>query len=186
MLVGQGFRTSLRPGMTTIGRASTNDVALASDQISRHHARITCANGVCELEDLNSFNGTFVNHGRVTVVVLNPGDRLRFGNVRLTYRLSEREEERAWLEAGGEMHPVPDQGVTLGRSRRSDICLLDESVSRRHAQITLEDGSFVLTDLGSRNGTFVNGRPVRQHHLRDGDGIQVACSSLRFCIRRGA
>ena len=67
--------------------------------------------------------------------------------------------------------------VTIGRGRDADLVLADELVSRRHAQVTPEGPGAVVEDLGSRNGTFVNGEgihgPVR---LQPGDQLQLGVS----------
>lgn len=86
----------------------------------------------------------------------------------------------AWLEIGGVRHPVQAGGTTLGRSSDNDIRVADTLASRRHARIDLQDGVFVLTDLGSVNGTSVNGRRIQQQPLRDGDEIRIGNSQLRF------
>ena len=49
----------------------------------------------------------------------------------------------------------------------------DKKVSRRHAEIALSEGGYVLKDLGSPNGTFVNGEPVTEHRLKEGDRITM-------------
>jgi pSer/pThr/pTyr-binding forkhead associated (FHA) protein len=67
--------------------------------------------------------------------------------------------------------------TTIGRSEDSDIVLADREVSRRHAQIRNEAGSYVLVDLGSTNGTMVNGvRVERSIPLRSGDLIMITPS----------
>ena len=58
---------------------------------------------------------------------------------------------------------------TLGRSLDNDIILDDPSVSRRHAQLSVSGDHYVLRDLHSRNGTFVNGQRISEVALRDGD-----------------
>jgi hypothetical protein len=69
-------------------------------------------------------------------------------------------------------HPLAGERTTLGREAGNDITLLDEEVSRRHAQIVHAGGRFLVEDLGSTNGTFVNGRRVeRPTPLHDGDVI---------------
>lgn len=76
-----------------------------------------------------------------------------------------------------------DQPVLLiGRDEESEIVIPERQVSRRHASIHLEEDRYVLKDLGSKNGTFVNGQPVLEpHSLQDGDEIQVAfCCKLTF------
>jgi hypothetical protein len=76
-----------------------------------------------------------------------------------------------------------DQPVLLiGRDERCDLVIPDRQVSRHHASITLEPDHFVLQDLGSKNGTFVNGQEIDgPHFLQDGDEIQIAyCCKLTF------
>ena len=66
--------------------------------------------------------------------------------------------------------------VILGRSEECDVQLPGRAVSRRHAQILQTDRGYLLTDLGSKNGTFVNGKEVRgePYRLKDGDELQIA------------
>lgn len=75
---------------------------------------------------------------------------------------------------------VDDAPVGLGRGPQNELRLLDTEASRTHARIVVKDGHFTLTDLGSSNGTFVNGRVIRTHSLLDGDQIQIGRSVLLF------
>lgn len=72
--------------------------------------------------------------------------------------------------------------VTIGRSEDCDIVLTERQVSRHHAQIRRTDSQYILEDLGSKNGTYVNGRQVTGPYiLQDGDEIQIAlCVRLSF------
>jgi sigma-B regulation protein RsbU (phosphoserine phosphatase) len=71
--------------------------------------------------------------------------------------------------------------ITIGRSRDSDIFLPDQWLSRQHAEIHEKSGIFVLLDLGSKNGTLVNGERVSQEkRLRDGDVISLGEHQLTF------
>ncbi|MES2789899.1 MAG: ATP-binding protein [Planctomycetota bacterium] len=79
---------------------------------------------------------------------------------------------------------VGDAPVGLGRGPQNEVRLLDTEASRTHARIQLRDGHFTLTDLGSSNGTFVNGRAVRVHGLLDGDQVQIGRSVLLFSLVR--
>jgi two-component system, cell cycle response regulator len=78
--------------------------------------------------------------------------------------------------------------MILGRWLEADIRILDELASREHALIELEwdegrrAGRFVLTDLGSTNGTLVNNRPIDRVELREGDKIQVGSTVLKFVL----
>lgn len=65
--------------------------------------------------------------------------------------------------------------MTIGRDEANAVVLADREVSRRHAQVDHDGDHYTLTDLGSKNGTFVNGTPVhRATVLRDGDEILIA------------
>ena len=181
VLVGAGHTPApLGPGLTTIGRSSDNDVIIDSLLVSRRHARLDCAGGRCAVEDLGSANGLFVNGKRVSHAVLNPGDRLRLGDVELTYQSAGASQARAWLEVGTTRHPLLLERTSIGRSRDNKIHLADERASRHHARIDLQQGIFVITDLDSANGTFVNGQRIQRHALRSGDEIRIGDTRLSF------
>ncbi len=81
---------------------------------------------------------------------------------------------------------VGDAPVGLGRGPQNEVRLLDTEASRTHARIQFGDDHFTLTDLGSSNGTFVNGRAVRSYSLQDGDQVQIGRSVLLFSLVRKA
>jgi Protein of unknown function (DUF3662)/Inner membrane component of T3SS, cytoplasmic domain len=103
-------------------------------------------------------------------------------------RLAEPLEERAKARAetallllDGRRLVVGPGGATLGRSRQCDIVLSDPNVSRQHAEVRARGGSWVLTDLGSTNGSRINGRPVDGSEVvRPGDEIELGSTLLRF------
>jgi len=70
--------------------------------------------------------------------------------------------------------------IILGRGTDCDLRLVDPGVSRHHAEIRVEDGEVVLVDLGSTNGTFVNGQPVRRITLTDGTRVTLGRTTLIF------
>jgi hypothetical protein len=72
--------------------------------------------------------------------------------------------------------------LIIGRDDRCDLVIADRQVSRHHARISLEGDGYILTDLGSKNGTFLNGQELEEPHiLQDGDEIQIAyCCKLAF------
>lgn len=77
---------------------------------------------------------------------------------------------------------LPREGeVSLGRSRECEVRLPDADTSRRHAKIVCGGGRFVLHDLGSTNGTFVNGERVAQRELQPGDRLQIGANTVTFC-----
>jgi hypothetical protein len=83
----------------------------------------------------------------------------------------------------GSRVPVGDRPVAIGRLPECDITLTDPNVSRRHAEVRpSEDGAggHLVVDLGSTNGTKVNGIGVRSHRLQHGDEITVGATRLRY------
>jgi len=73
--------------------------------------------------------------------------------------------------------------MSIGRDPRSELFLNDRTVSRDHAVITKADGSFALEDVGSLNGTYVNGEVVDAAELKEGDEIQIGTFHLLFTSR---
>ncbi|HLI26084.1 MAG TPA: FHA domain-containing protein [Chloroflexota bacterium] len=92
------------------------------------------------------------------------------------------DDSSAYLElADGRRVALDRPQLTLGRSSASDVILADERVSRRHAQIRRLPQGWLLLDLGSSNGTQVNGYPVTLPHLlQDGDEITLGAQRLIF------
>lgn len=75
----------------------------------------------------------------------------------------------------------------LGRGPDSLLWIDDENVSRRHARIRIRQGSAVLEDLGSKNGTYLAGRKISEPAtLRDGDKIRIGPQTLTFRVFSGA
>jgi pSer/pThr/pTyr-binding forkhead associated (FHA) protein len=69
--------------------------------------------------------------------------------------------------------PLPTNITVIGRRRNCDLRIPMDSISRRHCQISMEGGAFKVRDLGSRNGTFVNGKRVEEEVAKAGDFIQI-------------
>ena len=86
--------------------------------------------------------------------------------------LLDRDEPVRTIEIG--------RRVRIGRQADNDLVVTDPGVSRHHAEVTNERGTCTLRDLGSTNGTLVNGGKVAEHALRDGDRIQIGSSVLEF------
>lgn len=90
----------------------------------------------------------------------------------------------AWLHFLGTYIPLePDESYLIGRGPGCEIHLPDISVSRRHARVEPEDGGFAIEDLGSTNGTHVNGRQIRRKALEAGDRIRVGRLHLEYQVR---
>jgi len=80
----------------------------------------------------------------------------------------------------GSEHPV-DGELILGREHPSaDLVIPDPGVSRRHARLLREKGTVILEDLGSSNGTYVNGRRVMEAEVAAGDEIELGACRFRL------
>jgi predicted component of type VI protein secretion system len=74
----------------------------------------------------------------------------------------------------GKTFPLEGDVLTIGREASNQIAINDAEISRKHSQLVLQGGKYVLTDLGSTNGTFVNGQRVTgQHVLQPGEVISL-------------
>jgi pSer/pThr/pTyr-binding forkhead associated (FHA) protein len=80
----------------------------------------------------------------------------------------------------GERIPLSEKPVLIGRLPDCEITLADPNVSRRHAEVRPFGTGFLVVDLGSTNGTRVNGATVSEHQLKDGDAITVGATRIRF------
>ena len=89
-------------------------------------------------------------------------------------------QPRALLNVGGKRHQIPPDGAVLGRSRECEITIEDPNVSRRHAEIRLDNGTWSIVDLGSTNGIEVNGERVSEARLDPGDRILLGRTEVVF------
>jgi pSer/pThr/pTyr-binding forkhead associated (FHA) protein len=84
--------------------------------------------------------------------------------------------------AGETFHPAGER-TSIGRSPECEIFLDDVTVSRRHAVLVEKDGTFLIQDEGSLNGTFVNRRRIESAEIEDGDEVQIGKYRLTFLSR---
>jgi len=80
---------------------------------------------------------------------------------------------------------APGKTCVIGRGTAADVRLEDGLASRQHAAISAQDGFSVINDLGSANGTYVNGNPVKSKQLGKGDVITVGGTRLIFSTGEG-
>ena len=195
----------------TIGRSSENTIPVPERHVSRQHAVISFRDGIFMISDLGSANGTFVNDMQLTdPFPLAHGDiiRLYVPVLHFSATVTADEHEQARLTGtlvvpaghGGQptLHITsgPQEGaeiavltpsLTIGRATRDatwDISLQDRAVSRPHCEIKLQpDGIWTVTDMGSANGTVVNGLPVAASEpqpLQDGSVITLGETTILF------
>ncbi|HUO70036.1 MAG TPA: FHA domain-containing serine/threonine-protein kinase [Solirubrobacteraceae bacterium] len=192
-----------------IGRLAPEDEGrLGGDaEISRRHARISRgADGRLAIEDLGSANGTFVNDERIVAPrALEAGDRIRVGKTTLEVTAAAAPAAApepvavapagAPVSGGSRAVLVVSAGPALGRQLRLGEELVigravdgegrlseDLELSRRHARIARDDtGRLRIEDLGSANGTFVNGERIRESKvLSVGDSVRIGSTTLEL------
>jgi ABC-type multidrug transport system ATPase subunit/pSer/pThr/pTyr-binding forkhead associated (FHA) protein len=144
--------------------------------VSSVHAEFAVKNGGVELTD-SSANGTFVNGIRVKTAQLHDGDYITFG----------RYAGRSLIFRSGLEHQLKMENIDLnkdhiviGRDPSCDVCISHPVVSKKHAEIVKQNGKTLLVDLGSVNGTYVNGIRVKRHELQDLDRVVIGPSELHF------
>jgi ABC-type multidrug transport system ATPase subunit/predicted component of type VI protein secretion system len=165
----------------SLGRDPANDVVLDAPMVSSFHAFIEpLTEGGYLVIDRGSTNGTFLNsrENRVSTGTAGLDDILYLGSYRLPVaRLPELLEGRAAAQARG-----PLRTVVVGRDAGVDVQIDRPQVSRRHAELrALGGGRFELRDLGSSNGTFVNGKRLRAPAVVTADD-RVSLGSVRLVI----
>ncbi|HYO68234.1 MAG TPA: DUF4388 domain-containing protein [Archangium sp.] len=85
---------------------------------------------------------------------------------------------------GGEFPLKAEKQIVIGRSSELDMVLVEDMVSRKHARIVVNGiGQISIEDLGSTNGTFVNGEKVKQATLKEGDRILIGTSILKLILQ---
>ncbi len=173
--------------------------------LSRRHARIFCEHGSVYLADLDSRNGTTLNGERIGHAPsrLNDGDEISFGGV-LSFRVriasrataAHRDTEVATLTltpaaADSALEPiviarfpflVGKIDAAFARCREQQPGQLG-FLSRRHAHIFSKDGGAWIEDLGSTNGTFVDGLRLQEHAVPLEDGMLLAFGGEHFTYR---
>ena len=85
----------------------------------------------------------------------------------------------------GSVMPLVDGQISIGRDESNQLCLNDTAVSRKHCRIERLDQQYQVLDLGSHNGTFVNGIPIRHKQIEHGDTICVGKSEFVFLLHEG-
>lgn len=170
-------RTGLR-----IGRAPESEVVLASETASREHAIVRSEDGVHEVEDLGTTNGTFVNGDRLRNERrrLRGGDTIAIGGEVLHF-LSGEESRLPQLSVVGEQRlELSRDHLRIGRDPVNDIVLDHPTISRFHAEIRRVGSGVRLRDLGTTNGTMIDGRAVSQAMIATGAQIAIGPYRLVF------
>jgi len=190
----------------TIGRIEDCDIALEGETVSRVHCEITRVGSIYMLRD-SSRNGTFVNGERIEQVRLNDGDQIRVGQNVLMVSLASTRKTRDLIGKQTSAHvvsprlgpqivvkgieegvtqPFSGDRITIGRSGDNQIVLDDDKVSRKHLEIERQAGDYLITDLGSANGAFLNEQRIsRTEALRDDDRLRIGDHLITIRLRDG-
>ncbi len=80
----------------------------------------------------------------------------------------------------GEKFSLAKERIVIGRHREAEICINDESISRKHAEVLSKADRIVLRDLGSKNGTYSNNHKILEIELKDGDLIRIGDATLKY------
>ncbi|MCH0542917.1 FHA domain-containing protein [Streptomyces sp. MUM 203J] len=196
-----GESTVMRPSRVyRLGRDPASDIALADTRVSWHHAVLRPEGGRWRVHDEGSTNGTYVDGRRVTAGDVGPGTVLRFGHpedgpsavlsapapppppppaseVPRPSSVSLPASTGTFRQPTS-VRPLPGGTVRIGRAVDNDVVIDDLVVSRRHAELRLRpDGTYWIHDLGSHNGTFLNGRRTDAARVTGDDIIGIGhCS----------
>ena len=151
-----------------VGKGSEANVKLENDRISRNHLQLVYnSEGSLHVTDLGSTNGTFLNGFKLDAgkdKLLKPKDKLQLAGVNGILIIVERAKNETVSTNQTDIFDKlkSKKQVTIGRNSDCDIILESETVSRYHATIRdLGHGIYSIKDLGSRNGTFINGRKAK-------------------------
>ncbi|NKE70738.1 sigma 54-interacting transcriptional regulator [Candidatus Manganitrophus noduliformans] len=192
-----------------IGRSHENHIVLPQPEVSRQHAFLRRDGKKFIVED-KSGRGIDLNFQTVTEAPLRHGDVLRVGSYRLIYELDEHEEPftetitreptlnlpgaarqkekgivrcQIHIVSGpdeGKVFPLPEGVTRIGRSGRNNVVLSDPSVSGLHLEIEAGPSAIQLRDLGSTNGTRINGQRIQSSVAEIGSEIQVGQTKLKI------
>lgn len=172
-----------------LGRDAQCDIRLGGVGVSRRHAVVRADIDHVVLEDLGSACGTLVNNERIEHSILESGDIVTIGVNEFVAHIDKAavhfQTSRRYQEP--ESSPVqspPRSVLRIGRDTDNDIHINHPLVSRYHAELHAgPDGISEIVDLGTTNGTFINGRPVRRGRISAGDVVQIG--PFRFSLREG-
>lgn len=144
-----------------IGGEPDNDVVLDYPMVSGHHARITVSNGQAVIEDLGSTNGTAIGNpkNKIKRSPLSAKDVVYFGSLRQPASRLIGGKLTLGTTPQGEL-AFSGQEMTIGRDPNCDLALDYPMVSHRHARLVRVGSQITVEDLGSTNGTFVNGQRI--------------------------
>jgi pSer/pThr/pTyr-binding forkhead associated (FHA) protein len=181
--------------MITIGRSATNDLVVDDPYVADKHFEVHVTHETLTLKNLQPLKPIRVNTVDVIgACTLKVDDEITIGSIELIVIDPKRESKVGSAETANatQMRAVPTTGwalkanhtalanrvfplkdtTVIGRSADCDISLAAAHLSRRHAQLQIIDGALFVKDLGSANGTFLNGKQVMEARVKRGDELR--------------
>jgi pSer/pThr/pTyr-binding forkhead associated (FHA) protein len=176
-----------------IGREADNHLVIPEAHIDSIHAKILHEDTKYILKDNNSHSGTFVNGQRITLKELLPGDTIKLGTTEMivlephgkpdiakepSFSPWQLISDSSWL-SGKSFILKPNSTTVIGRGQQCDIVIPGSHLSRRHAEIIVDDDQLRVKDLGSANGTFLNELRIDKAVAQDGDRLRLDVYTFR-------
>ncbi|RMF17628.1 MAG: FHA domain-containing protein [Gammaproteobacteria bacterium] len=168
-----------------IGSHNSNDILLEGEQVSPFHAEIHVRPDGVFIVDMHSKSGVKVNDQKIEKAVrLKENTRVDIGGHILAITKPAEERARPRKQDGAEWgiksnaswlpqnYYALDGTVTIGRDPECDITIPVSHLSRRHCQLTVAGAHLLIKDLGSTNGTFLNGEQIAEGRAKPGDKIR--------------
>ncbi len=189
----------LQDGKYSIGSSSDADISIQDKGLGNVHATLQLADGECVLSVDNEASLISVNGKLVTKPKeLREGDLIIAAQVHMklvsSIETEEEDDNRTRVRMAlpkfvlrgvsgayfGKTYPLRGSTI-MGRHSECHICVNADGISRKHVQIDAEADGLVATDLGSSNGTFVNGKKIDKTELNVGDELRL--DNIRFLIQ---
>ena len=169
-----------------VGRAPSNDVVVNHPAVSSKHLVLDLTPDHFSVTDLASTNGTMLNGHQIPPNTARPfsiGDVIRIGDLNgnsVSLVMQGKAGQEIRTLALGKLDLSGQNQILIGRDTASYLPLNHPTVSFRHAMILKQNGGLAIRDLGSTNGTFVNGQRISQVPLNSGDVIQIGPFKLSY------
>ena len=194
----EGKSLQLKEGVNTIGRSLENDLQIDDASVSRSHAMVIVRDDHVTLTDLGSAAGTRVGERRISGRRVGEGSVINVGQTR--FSLVDVDAFQGGPSSGATIlsspsgsslslvaRSGPDAGKSfllssarnvIGRDPSAEVVLSDPTVSRRHALVRIDPDRSIISDLGSRSGTQVDGEMITGVQISESDHITIGQSEF--------
>jgi pSer/pThr/pTyr-binding forkhead associated (FHA) protein len=195
VLTFDGADRTLRPASYRVGRDPEADIVVIDSRVSWNHAVLQADGDAWFVEDCGSRNGTFVGSDRVDRFEIDGQCIVRLGSaddgpalicaVSTPHLGPGRRPDSTFRPSREDLRPTvvlpgPARVLHIGRADDNDVVIDDLSVSRHHADLRNTGHGFEIIDLGSRNGTFLNGNPVLRSVVTERDLVGIGPATFRL------